>query len=134
MEPLINTAFYAGLLALIYVYLSIGVIKLRIKHRVGIGDGGEEVLGKAIRVHGNFAEYVPLAIVLLAIFEIRGGGAMWVHLVGILLVVSRLLHVIGLSKSIGTSAQRKSGMLITFGILIALSCTFIFQFIASQFL
>ncbi|WP_274620662.1 MAPEG family protein [Colwellia maritima] len=59
------TAFYASLLTLLYIGLSFNVIRLRFKLKVGVGDGGQEQLTKAIRIHGNFSEYMPLALILL---------------------------------------------------------------------
>ena len=60
------TALYASLLALVFLGLSFNIIRLRRLLRVGVGDGGEKELSKAIRIHGNFSEYMPLALILLA--------------------------------------------------------------------
>ena len=54
------TAVYAGILALMLVMLGILVVKNRYRAKVGLFDGGDEQLGQAIRVHGNFAEYLPV--------------------------------------------------------------------------
>ena len=103
---LLLTGFYASILAILYIALTFKVIGLRRKHLVGIGDGENTELAKAIRVHGNFSEYVPIALILFAAFELNGGSAQMLHLLGGLLVTARFLHAIGLSKSIGTSWQR----------------------------
>lgn len=121
MQFLGFTGFYSALLGILFIGLAINIIKLRLKHRVGIGDGDNEALAKAIRVHGNFAEYVPLALILFACYELSGASEVMLHLLGGLLVVGRILHVIGLSKSIGTSKQRQIGMLSTFFVILALS-------------
>ena len=60
------TAFYAGLLAPLFLVLSVPVILARRGAQVAIGDGGNEVLQRRVRVQANFAEYAPLAPVLLA--------------------------------------------------------------------
>lgn len=124
------TAFYASLLTLLYVGLSFNIIRLRFKLKVGLGDGGKEPLIKAIRVHGNFAEYIPLALVLLAGFELNNNDALWVHVFGSALFIGRVLHAIGISQTTGTSAPRALGVVSTFTVLLLLAivniCGFIF--------
>ena len=63
------TPLFAAIFGIIYVVLAFGVIKLRFKGQVSLGDGGDEELEKAIRVHGNFAEYVPFTLLLLWFVE-----------------------------------------------------------------
>lgn len=113
-SPLLLTGFYSGILAILYIALTFKVIGLRRKHLIGIGDGANSELAKAIRVHGNFSEYVPIALILFAAFELNGGSAQMLHLLGGLLVTARFLHAIGLGKSTGTSWQRFVGTLATF--------------------
>ncbi len=115
------TALYASLLALLLVLLSFNVIRLRLKLKVGIGDGEHKTLAAAIRIHGNFIEYMPLALILLACYELNGADALWLHALGSLLFVGRVLHAVGLSKSIGVSFQRQVGMVSTFLVLVILS-------------
>ena len=117
------TGFYAGILALLYIGLSFLVIGQRRKHLVGIGDGEIKDLSKAIRVHANFIEYVPIALLLLATAEVGGTSVQLIHAMGGLLVTSRFLHAIGLSKSIGTSWQRFCGTIGTFLTIIILALT-----------
>jgi len=123
------TAFYASLLALCFIALSFNVIRLRFKLKVGLGDGGEEPLIKAIRTHGNFSEYIPLALLLLAGFELSGADSLWLHILGSILFLSRVLHALGLSQSIGTSKARVLGTLSMFGVLFVLAVTNIYLFI-----
>ena len=115
------TALYASLLTLVFLTLSFNIIRLRFKLKVGVGDGGERMLTKAIRVHGNFSEYIPLALVLLASYELSGANNTWLHVLGITLLVGRILHAIGLSKSIGTSIPRIAGTMSTFVVLLILA-------------
>ena len=121
MLALSLTGFYASLLGLLYIGLAINIILLRKKFKVGINDGGNKDLAKAIRVHGNFAEYVPIALILLASYELNGASAMMLHVLGAALVVGRVLHVIGLTKTIGLSVQRQVGMLSTFFVILVLA-------------
>ena len=124
------TGLYASLLTMLLLVLSFNIIKLRLKFKVGLGDGEQKPLVKAIRIHGNFIEYMPLALILLGIYELNGGSTTWLHLMGITLVVGRLLHFIGLSKSIGLSMQRQVGVLSTFIVLLILAILNILAFVS----
>jgi len=125
------TGLYAGILGLLYVALAMRVIRLRFRHRVSLGDGGQAELLAAIRSHGNFAEYVPLALLLMAMAELDGCSDAVIHAFGILLTAGRVLHVWGLAHKDGggTSWQRKAGMVATFTVIILLSLMLIGRFI-----
>ena len=115
------TGLYAALLSVLFVGLAFNIIRLRYQFKTGIGDGGNEVLAKAIRVHGNFAEYIPMALLLLGIYEINGASPMWLHVLGATLFLGRILHAIGLSKTTGVSKQRQIGMISLFIVLLILA-------------
>ena len=70
------TALYAGILALIVIALAINVTVHRVKLRVPLGDGGNAEMRRMIRLHGNAAEYIPLAMLLMLIYELNGGCAL----------------------------------------------------------
>ncbi len=109
------TGFYAGLLTVILLGLSIRVVMLRRRHHVGIGTGGHSSLELAVRAQANFCEYVPIALLLLLTLELTGSVAAPVlHVLGIMLVVGRVLHgFLGLNRSPGTSTGRFVGTLLT---------------------
>ncbi|GJE61382.1 MAPEG family protein [Methylobacterium trifolii] len=90
------TAFYAALLALLYVGLSGWVVAGRLSGDVLIGDGGEDALTRRIRAHGNFSEYVPLALVLVGLLEAHGAAPGLVRTLLVLLLLARLLHPVGM--------------------------------------
>lgn len=108
------TPIYAACLGLLYVGLSLNVVRLRWKYKTGIGSGGYNPLSRAIRAHGNCGEYAPLGIILLALTEVIGASDMTLHIIGACLLVGRILHATGLLKSAGTSAPRLLGMVLTF--------------------
>lgn len=112
------TAVYASLLALLFVALCARVIKLRRRFQVALGDGGEPELLRAIRAQGNFAEYVPLALLLIALAESAGAAGLWVHLLGLLLLLGRGLHAWGVSAVREDLRLRIVGMLATFVALV----------------
>jgi uncharacterized protein len=100
---------YAALLGLILVYLSYRVVNYRMKYKVGIGDGGNVNLACAIRVQGNFVEYVPIALLLILFVELVGFSAWVVHVLGLTLLVGRVWHAQGLGASSGASRGRFVG-------------------------
>ncbi len=113
------TSFYAAILALLYVVLAILVVRQRIKHRVGLGIGKEPRMLQTVRMHGNFAEYVPFLLILVALLELQQSPVWQLHLVAGLTLAGRVLHAVGLWQSSGTSVPRFVGMLSTFAALIA---------------
>ncbi len=108
------TAIYAAILAVMFVGLALAVVRQRFKLRVGLGDGQQPELIKAIRIHGNFAEYVPFLLVLMFIAEQQQAAAWQIHLLGALTLGGRTLHLIGLRQSSGTSVARFFGIIATF--------------------
>ena len=124
------TGLYTSLLALLFVGLSFNVIKRRFSEKVGLGDGGSSTLTKAIRIHGNFSEYIPLALILMAVFEINGGSNLWLHVSGTTLLIGRIMHALGLTKSHTTSLPRALGTISTYIVIISLSIVHLLAFIA----
>jgi len=108
------TAFYASLLAALFLFLSVRVIGWRRQQRVEIGHGEDAQLLRRMRVHANFAEYVPFALVLMALAESLGPPHILTHLVGLMLVVGRVLHAYGLSQTPHILRYRVWGVQLTF--------------------
>ncbi|TXN02195.1 MULTISPECIES: MAPEG family protein [unclassified Methylobacterium] len=111
-----TTAFYAALLALVYLGLSGWVMGSRVSDNVLLGDGGDASLLKRVRTHANFSEYVPLALILIALLEAGGGGHGLVQGLLIALLVGRILHPIGMFAAPNTPRQfacRGGGILLT---------------------
>lgn len=90
------SSVYAAFLALLIVWLSLRVIKVRRAKKVGLGDGGDPDLQAAIRAQGNAAEYIPVSLILLVLLELNGANAALIHSAGIALLTGRLLHARGL--------------------------------------
>jgi uncharacterized protein len=107
------TAFYASLLAALFLVLSARVIGWRRSNRVELGDADDKQLLRRIRVHANFAEYVPLALILMALAEYMTAPRPMVHIVGLLLLAGRLMHAYGLSQTPQILRLRVWGMILT---------------------
>lgn len=120
MIALTITGLYATLLALLMIVLGIRVSSLRMKHRVGLLDGGNPELTRAMRIHGNIMEWIPMALILFACAESQRLGFLWLHILGIILLLSRILHMQGLIRSSGRSFGRMVGMLGTWSVMLIL--------------
>lgn len=116
--PLPITAIYAAIIAVLAVVLAARVVPLRRSRRVGLGDGGDRDLQRAIRMHANLVEHAPLALILMAACELNGAPQWLLHGLGGALVAGRLLHVHGLSRSRGISFGRTAGMALTWSMLL----------------
>lgn len=114
---LIITSILAAVLTIIFIKLSFAVIHLRRHNRVGLGSGGHEDLERAIRAQGNFAEYVPFGIILIACLELNQAPWWMVAIPGITLVIGRLIHAKGINVPPPDFSKRILGMQFTFGTL-----------------
>lgn len=115
------TAFYAALLALLLVILGLQVVRTRIREKVSLGDGNNPAMLAAIRVHANAAETIPIALLLMLLLEINGGGAAGLHLAGITLLAGRVLHAWGLTRRRKVNRWRQLGMVLTWTVTIGLA-------------
>ncbi len=124
------TAFFAGVLALIYIGLAVIVIRGRYAQRLAIGDGGDNVMQHKIRAHANFSEYVPLALVLMGLDELNGSAHVGLSILGIALVAARLSHAYSLIvmevKNPNMFLFRMGGMIGTFSVIAILALMAIF--------
>lgn len=107
------TAIYAGLLGLIIIALGINVTVHRVKFRISLGDGGKPEMLRMIRLHANAIEYVPLALLLTAIYEINGGWRAALHIIGIALIAGRLIQTFAMWSSDRPGAGRGIGQTLT---------------------
>ncbi|MGH8519519.1 MAG: MAPEG family protein [Panacagrimonas sp.] len=116
---MIVTPLYAGLLAFWFFLLSLRVISRRRGNNINLGDGGDAEMHRRVRGHGNFAEYVPFALLLMALLEIGGVTPIWLlHLLGLTLLAARLLHGIALSYTQHFMLGRVLGTVLTFVVLL----------------
>ncbi|MBV9890648.1 MAG: MAPEG family protein [Rhizobacter sp.] len=97
--------------------MSIRTLLLRRKLRVAVGDAGNTQLLRAMRVHANFAEYVPFCLLLVAFCELQGTPASWLHAALTGLLVGRLSHAYGVSQVKEPSGLRVLGVALTLTVL-----------------
>lgn len=120
------TALYAGLLAILYLIISARVITHRRKAQVEIGHGEDRELLRRMRVHSNNAEYIPIAVLLMALSESLAAPPLLLHATGIALLLGRAVHAYALSQSPHILNLRVAGMVLTLttiGILAGIALT-----------
>ena len=127
MTPVI-TPFYAALYALFYLYLAKKVINNRWKYKTGLGVVEGE-LEQTVRVHANFSEYVPFAVILISFLEIQNWRIEVIHGLCITLLISRVLHCLGLTGSKGPSKGRFIGAGSTFLVLLISAGCLIYTYV-----
>ena len=108
---------YAAALAVLFIALSLRVIRGRRGAKVALGPG-DASLHRRVRVHANFAEYAPFALLLLAIAELHGAWPPLLHLLGAALVAGRLSHAWGVSHEPEDFRFRVAGMVTTFAVIL----------------
>lgn len=108
---------YAALLALVFLWLSARVIRVRRAERIAIGPGGSKRLERAMRVHANFAEYAPLTLLLILMAELQAAPGALVHGLCLALVLGRSLHAYGVSQEKESLNLRVGAMALTFAAL-----------------
>jgi len=99
--------------------LKFRVIGARRRLSVDVLDGGGRDVTRRMRVHGNFAEHVPMALILIAVVEINGAEAWNVHALGAVLLISRVLHAHGLETTPGKSFGRAAGVIGTTAVIVS---------------
>jgi hypothetical protein len=120
--------FYAGIFALIFFFLTMRVAMRRGQTHIVLGTGGDVELERRVRAHGNFIEYVPLAIILLGFMEAQRNSMYLLHALCILLLIGRICHAIAISRTGSEGPLRGLGMMLTGTVLIIASLFLIYDF------
>jgi len=120
-------ALYGAINIILLVVLSYRVAGVRKKHGIGIGDGGNEALQRAVRVQGNFTEYAPLAIIGLLLMASLSATPYWLHGVGGAFTLGRILHAVGLGSTSGLSFARVAGTALSWGSLLVIGLYLLYK-------
>ena len=126
------TPLYAGILTLWFVVLSIRVMNLR--RDVSFGDSGDIAITRVIRAQANFAEYVPLALLLMGFLEVTRYSIYFLHALGVILVVARLLHGLALSFGWQPRFGRVTGAGLTVLVLLVEAVLCVYQGFQGQWI
>lgn len=113
MAPVV-TSLYAAALAVLMIVLSFRISLARRRSGVSLGWGEDMHLAERVRAFGNFAEWVPMALVLMAMAEIGGAPPGAIHASGLFLVAGRLVHPVQLRGDALFTPLRFLGMVGTY--------------------
>jgi uncharacterized protein len=113
------TLIIAAALGLLNVWLAIRVVRGRVANKISLGHGGNPQMEARTRAHANFNEYVPIALILMALIEMNVGASRWLWAIGALLVVARVLHPFGIERPM-PNPYRALGAMLTFATLLLL--------------
>lgn len=117
LPPFVVIPLYAALCGLLLLGLGLVIVRLRRKHKVLTGDGGNATLARAMRVQANFVEYVPLTLLLLFMLEMSRQPVWALHLLGAALFIGRSLHAWGYLTTPQLSFGRALGIGLTWIVL-----------------
>lgn len=106
------TMIFAGVAAILNIWLAIRVGQVRGSEKVSIGDGGNEAVIRRMRAHSNYVEFTPFVLILIGVIELAHGGApapLWLWIVSAVYFLGRIGHGLGMDggrlskgRSIGT--------------------------------
>jgi uncharacterized membrane protein YecN with MAPEG domain len=111
--PVAITALYTAILALVALALAANVSIHRGKLKIDIGDGDNPQMLRMIRIHANAIEYLPMALLLMGVYELDGGSHRTLHIAGIALIGAPLLHAWGMWSRPELTFGRIVGVILT---------------------
>jgi len=111
MSSVQAAALWVGLLVIFMMVIKMWVGARRQALKVPSGDVTNAEFGRATRVQLNAVEDVSVLLAGIVGLGVLGMPAWYVHAVGALLLLSRILHATGLSSSSGFSWGRVLGTL-----------------------
>ena len=106
--------------AIINMWLAAGLVRGRLRGKVMIGDGGNPAVQAGMRAHANFIEYAPIVLILIALIELARGPVTWLWVAGVVFVLARLAHPIGMARA-APNPFRAGGALLTWVVMLALA-------------
>ncbi|MDJ0787315.1 MAG: MAPEG family protein [Myxococcota bacterium] len=125
------TGLYLAIFAIFSSILAFFPGRIRGGSGISIGDGGRPDLLLAMRRHGNFVEYVPLILIMLAALELNGASATLLHGLGLSLLVARILHAVGLKADTIQSIPRGIGAAGTLLVTLVAAGVLAYQFLGA---
>ncbi len=100
----------AAVAAIINIWLSTRVGRMRMAHKISIGDDAGGPLTARMRAQLNFVENTAFVLVLIAAIELSGRGGQWLAWVSMAYMLGRVAHGIGMDggtlgkgRSVGTA-------------------------------
>jgi uncharacterized membrane protein YecN with MAPEG domain len=104
-----TTMCFAAAAVLVNFWLGMRCGKVRAAEKIGIGDGGNEMLIRRMRAQANFVEQTPLSVILVGLIELAGKGGQWLAPAAAVFILGRIAHGFGMDGNF--KAGRPIGML-----------------------
>ena len=114
------TLTFAGAAAILHIWLASRVSRMRVQHKVSIGDGGVDVLVRRMRAHANYTENMPIVLILIGLIELAGGDQRILWAAGIVFILARIAHGFGMDQP-HPSRLRAIGMIGSTIVLVGLA-------------
>lgn len=114
------TLTLAATCALLNMWLATRCARIRIADQAMHGDGGNSLLGKRMRAHANFTEYVPITLILFGLVELAIGASTWLWVAALVFVLARIGHGFGMDAEKPT-IWRAGGALLTWVVMVGLA-------------
>ncbi|MER0237862.1 MAPEG family protein [Fulvimarina sp. MAC8] len=119
-------AIYCGLNIAILFWLSFAIGRIRIRHQIMIGDGGNAHLAKAMRGHANAVEIMPMTLLAMTLAGLLGAWPLVIHVLGLALTIGRLLHGLHFTQMDAPLWQRMVGFGLSMASMLASAATAVF--------
>lgn len=126
----IHSAIVCGLSVLLLTGLSLHVSRVRLRHRVFLGDGDIKELRVAIRAHGNTVEHLTPLLLLLVVYELLGARKLLVDMFGLAIITARICYAAGYLGRVGL--LRQTGASLTYATEAALGLVVIMKAFLSR--
>lgn len=120
VESIGISAILTALLAILMLALACYVSYLRVTLRIGMGDGGNKVMSRGIRAHGNTVEHAVVFLPLVLLFELLGAPDAAVWILGGSFVASRYLYGFAMAKGLMPIRQISSAVVYLVELIMAL--------------
>lgn len=115
-----TTLSMAAAAAVINIWLSMRIGKVRMGAKIIHGDGGNDLLMRRMRAQSNFIENTPLALILIAAIEVAGKGGVWLAPVAGIFILGRVAHGLGMDNA-ESNPLRTLGAVATMLVLLGLA-------------
>ena len=108
-----TTLAMAAAAAIINIWLSVRIGRVRTAEKISIGDGGHGLLSRRMRAQLNFVENTPWILALVGLIELAGKGGTWLAYVAGIYMLGRVAHGLGMDGDGPFAKGRMVGTLIT---------------------
>ena len=92
--PVTLTAAAAA--AIINIWLSMRIGRIRTREKISVGDGGNELLARRMRAQLNFVENAAFVLILTVAIELSGRSQPWLAYVMAAFMLGRVAHALGM--------------------------------------